>query len=169
MKILILCVALTCASRAFAADDTPQTRSREADRYLAATPPAELLGSLITQMAKNVPAEQRQAFIDTMSKNFDMNALTQAMKTAMVKDFTTEELKALADFYGSPVAKSAMGKLGTYMADVMPAIQAEVVKAVAKTGKDQADKARAQASAAAAPAESAASGSAPAVPTARGP
>jgi hypothetical protein len=163
MKTLILCLALTCASRAFAADDTPQSRSQEADRYLAATPPAELLGSLVTQMAKNVPADQRQAFIDTMSKNFDMVALTQSMKTAMVKDFTTEELKALADFYGSPVAKSAMGKIGTYMADVMPAIQAEVMKAVAKTGKDQADKAKAQANAAAA------SGAVPAAPPAHGP
>jgi hypothetical protein len=38
----------------------------------------------------------------------------------------------LADFYGSPVGKSAMQKFGAYMADVMPAIQAEMLKAQAK-------------------------------------
>ena len=54
------------------------------------------------------------------------------MTDAMVKHFTTEELKALADFYGSPVGKSAMQKFGAYMADVMPAIQAEMQKAQAK-------------------------------------
>jgi len=54
------------------------------------------------------------------------------MTDAMVKHFTTDELKALADFYGSPVGKSAMQKFGAYMADVMPAIQAEMQKAQAK-------------------------------------
>jgi hypothetical protein len=39
---------------------------------------------------------------------------------------------ALADFYGSPVGKSAMQKFGAYMADIMPVVQAEIVKAAAK-------------------------------------
>ena len=54
------------------------------------------------------------------------------MTDAMVKNFTTEELKALADFYGSPVGKSAMQKFGAYMADIMPVMQAEIMKASAK-------------------------------------
>jgi len=39
---------------------------------------------------------------------------------------------ALADFYGSPVGKSAMQKFGAYMADIMPTIEAEIMKAQAK-------------------------------------
>ena len=54
------------------------------------------------------------------------------MIDAMVKHFTTEELKALADFYGSPVGESAMQKFGAYMADLMPILQAEILKAQAK-------------------------------------
>jgi hypothetical protein len=50
----------------------------------------------------------------------------------MVKHFTTDELKAPADFYGSPVGKSAMQKFGAYMADLMPVMQAEITKAAAK-------------------------------------
>jgi hypothetical protein len=38
----------------------------------------------------------------------------------------------LADFYGSPVGKSAMQKFGAYMADLMPVLQAEIIKAQAK-------------------------------------
>lgn len=49
--------------------------------------------------------------------------------------FTTEELKALADFYGSPVGKSAMQKFGAYMADLMPTMEAEITKAQAKANQ----------------------------------
>jgi hypothetical protein len=141
MRKLTLLLALFCAVHAFAEEDTPQNRQQEADRYVEASPPAELFASMTTQIAKNVPAAQRQGFIDTMSRNLDVAALTSAMKAAMVKDFTADEIKALADFYGSPIAKSAMKKFGTYMADVMPAVQSEVMKAVTKTTKEQAAKA----------------------------
>jgi hypothetical protein len=65
----------------------------------------------------------------------DVPALTKAMTDAMVKNFTTEELKALADFYGSPVGKSAMQKFGAYMTDLMPTMQAEIMKAQAKVNQ----------------------------------
>ena len=61
-----------------------------------------------------------------------MPAVEKAMKKSLIKHFTADELKALADFYGSPVGKSAMKKFGAYMADVMPAIQTEMMKAQAK-------------------------------------
>ena len=67
-----------------------------------------------------------------MTTQFDLAALTKASMDAMVKNFTTDELKALADFYGSPIGKSAMQKVGAYMADIMPAVQAEIMKAAAK-------------------------------------
>ena len=70
-----------------------------------------------------------------MTSQLDIPALTKAMTDAMVKHFTTEELKALADFYGSPVGKSAMQKFGAYMSDLMPTIQAEMMKAQAKANQ----------------------------------
>jgi len=84
------------------------------------------------KMAANIPADQRDKFKKLMTTEVDVAALTKAMTDAMVKNFTTDELKALADFYGSPVGKSAMQKFGTYMADVMPVMQAEIMKAAAK-------------------------------------
>jgi hypothetical protein len=53
------------------------------------------------------------------------------MTDAMIKHFTTEELKALADFYGSPVGKRRC-KFGAYIADLMPTMHAEIMKAQAK-------------------------------------
>jgi len=140
MKKLILALVLVgAAGPLLASEDTPETRLVQADRYLAATPPTELFADMADQMAKTVPPEKRQALKDSLTKNLDIAALTKAMKDAMVKDFTTEELKALADFYGSPVGKGAMKKFGVYMADVMPTIQSEVMKAMAKTNRDLPD------------------------------
>jgi len=84
------------------------------------------------KMAANLPPDQRDQFKRMMTADLDIAALSKAMTDAMVKHFTTEEIKALADFYGSPVGKSAMQKFRAYMTDLMPAIQAELLKAQAK-------------------------------------
>ncbi len=120
--------------------DTPQNRRREAERYLQATPPKALFADMAEKGAMNLPPEQRQKFKEMMTTQLDIDALTKEMIDAMIKHFSTDELKALADFYGSPVGKSAMSKFGAYMADVMPAIQAEMIKAQAKANQSTPNK-----------------------------
>jgi hypothetical protein len=133
-QTLVLAVITLFISSAFvfSATDTPEMRRHEAERYLQATPPKALFEDMADKMAANLPADQRQKFKRMMTAELDIPALTKAMTDAMVKHFTAEELKALADFYGSPVGKSAMQKFGAYMADIMPTMQAEILKAQAK-------------------------------------
>lgn len=133
--LILSVILLTIPARA--QNDSTADREREADRYLKATPPKEMFEDLAEQMAKNLSATEREKFKALLLKHLDIPALTQAMKSAMVKNFTAQELKALADFYGSPVGKSAMKKFGTYMADVMPDIQAEMIKAQAKANREE--------------------------------
>src|SRR5947199_9381257 len=114
------------------ATDTPETRRREAERYLQVSPPKALFEDMADKMAANLPPDQREQFKRVMTTQLDIAALTKAMIDAMVKNFNTDELKALADFYGSPVGKSAMQKFGAYMTDIMPVVQAEIMKAAAK-------------------------------------
>jgi len=130
--ILVAVTLFTSSLFVFSATDTPETRRREAERYLQVSPPKALFEDMADKMAANLPPERREQFKHLLTADLDIAALTKAMTDAMVKHFTTEELKALADFYGSPVGKSAMQKFGAYMADVMPAIQAEMQKAQAK-------------------------------------
>ena len=131
-KVLILLALTACAwSPVFSAPDTPETRRKEAERYLQVSPPKALFEDMADKMAANLPAEQRDQFKKLMTTDVDIAALSKAMIDAMVKNFTTDELKALADFYGSPVGKSAMQKFGAYMADIMPVMQAEIMKAAA--------------------------------------
>jgi len=132
-KLLLLFVLTFFAwSPVFSAPDTPETRRREAERYLQVSPPKALFEDMADKIAANLPPDQREQFKRMMTADLDIAALSKAMTDAMVKHFTTDELKALADFYGSPVGKSAMQKFGAYMADLMPVLQAEIIKASAK-------------------------------------
>jgi hypothetical protein len=133
LRVFVLIVLTFCAwSPVLSATDTLETRRHEAERYLQATPPKALFEDIADKMAANLPPDQRDQFKRMMTTQLDIAALTKAMTDAMVKHFTTEELKALADFYGSAVGKSAMQKFGAYMADIMPTMQAEIMKAQAK-------------------------------------
>src|SRR6266480_5654971 len=114
-KLLFLLILAFCASLpVLGATDTPETRRREAERYLQVNPPKALLDDVVDKMAANLPPDQRDQFKRVMTTQLDLAALTKASMDAMVKDFTTDEL---ADFYGSPIGKSAMQKVGAYMAD----------------------------------------------------
>ena len=97
LTILILFISCTVA---LSAPDTPETRRHEAGRYLQATPPKVLFEDMADKMAANLPSDQRDQFKKLMTSQLDIAALTKAMIDSMVKHFTTEELKALADFYG---------------------------------------------------------------------
>ena len=131
-QLFVLTLLTLCAWSPVLGADTPETRRHEAERYLQATPPKAMFEDIADKMAANLPPDQREQFKRMMTTQLDVAALTKAMTDAMVKHFTTEELKALADFYGSAVGKSAMQKFGAYMADIMPAMQAEIMKAQAK-------------------------------------
>jgi len=132
-KVLLLLVLTVCTwSPVFSAGDTPETRRKEAERYLQVSPPKALFEDMADKMAPTLPADQREQFKKLMTTQVDVAALSKAMTDALVKNFTTDELKALADFYGSPIGKSAMQKFGAYMADIMPVVQAEMMKAAAK-------------------------------------
>ncbi|MBR0849169.1 DUF2059 domain-containing protein [Bradyrhizobium diazoefficiens] len=114
---------------ALALEDTPANRAQQADIYLRAVPPQSMMKDVAIKVAATMPESQRAAFLDILTKNLDINALSALIRAALIKNFTADELKALADFYGSQVGQSAMAKMGNYMADVQPGLITEVRKA----------------------------------------
>lgn len=128
---LLIVVPLACLASgpALALDDTPASRAAEADHYLQVVPPQHLMNDMATKLAATLPEDKRATFVALMTKNLDINAVAALMRDSMIKNFTADELKALADFYGSPVGKSAMAKMGNYMADSMPRLVVELQKA----------------------------------------
>ena len=66
-----------------------------------------------------------------------VDVLDRIARESMVKTFTTDELNALANFYGSQHGASAMEKFGVYMGQVMPAIQQEIQSAIQQMDAQQ--------------------------------
>ena len=104
-------------------DDTPQNRAQEAARYLQAVPPEGAANDMAKNIAQSLPEKQQAAFLAAMQKNIDTAGIKTAAQAGLVKVFTADELKALADFYSAPLAKAAMAKMGAYMSEVVPAIE----------------------------------------------
>lgn len=138
-KLVLIAMMVLVSSTAFAVQDTAENRTREADRYLSVSSPREMFQDVAEQLALNLPPEQREQFKSILTRHLDIEAVTKSMKDSMVKVFTADELAALADFYGSPVGISAMKKMGVYMGELMPTIQAEALKAIAKANREMKD------------------------------
>ncbi len=135
-RLLLPALLLMFSIPAFALEDTPQNREQQAARYLEAVPPQSMMNDMSSKMAETLPEEQRSEFKALLQKHLDMTRIAAAIKTAMVKTFNADELKALADFYGSEVGKTAMSKMGAYMAEVMPATMTEVQSALVKAQQE---------------------------------
>ena len=138
-KFLLIIMMVLVSTTAFAVEDTVPNRNAEAERYLSVSPPREMFQDVAEQMALNLPPDQREQFRNIMTKHLDIDAVTKSMKESMVKLFTADELAAMADFYGSPIGVSATKKMGAYMGELMPTIQAEALKAVAKANREMTD------------------------------
>ena len=137
LKSALLTIICLQSAALIAATDTQESRRREAQRYLEAVPPKGMFEEMAEKMAVNFPPAEREKFKQTLTSQLNITALTMAMSEALVKHFTTDELKALADFYGSDVGKSAMHKFAGYMTELMPKIENEIMKAQAKVNRPQ--------------------------------
>jgi len=126
--IAVLLVSILSVNIALASD-TIAERNKAADRYLQAMPIQKIMDDSTEAVSKNIPQGKRDAFVKKMHELIDIKELEKITKEAMVKTFTAEELNALADFYGSKIGKSAMKKFGTYMSEIMPHIQQELIRA----------------------------------------
>ena len=138
-KIVIILTVLLLATQLYAKEkrieDSTANRISEANRYLSVMPPKYMLIDFVSKMSAQIPEEQQKTFNDLMIKNMDLDRFSLIIRDSMVKHFTAEELAALADFYSSPLGRSAMSKFGDYMAEAMPQIQSIMIEAAQKTQK----------------------------------
>jgi hypothetical protein len=110
--------------------DSEEARLAAARRYLDVAQMSKILEDTQGEMAKTLPPDQREKFLTLMRRSVHPEVLEKAAMDSMVKIFTADEMNALADFFSSPTGKSAMGKFGLYMADLMPVIQQEIFRAL---------------------------------------
>lgn len=109
--------------------DTHGNRLVAARHYLEAVPMKDMMRDMVMESAKNLPEKVRPAYVQFMTKAIRVDVMEGAALASMAQHFTVKELNAIADFYGSAEGRSAMKKFGAYMADVMPVIQQEMLRA----------------------------------------
>ena len=78
-------------------------------------------------MSKSLPEAIHEKFIAQMRIVVRADVLEAATRASLVRHFTVDELNAMAEFYSSPHGASAIWKFRAYMADVMPAVQEEMI------------------------------------------
>lgn len=132
---IFLALSMGCSGRQDAQEpgplpDTEENRNAQATRYLKVVPPSEMLADIAENMAATMPSTTGAEFEEFLTEQIDMEELERIMVVGLTKHFTAEELRALADFYESPVGRSVMDKMGEYMADAMPDIMNLVIEAV---------------------------------------
>lgn len=132
MRYLIAGLILACgfATLAIAQEaESTEAKRQAAERYAATSDMRQMMTEMADAMAGNLPEKRRDSFRALMLEHVRIDYLQELMIGAMVKHFSLAELNALADFYGSEVGRSAMSKFGPYMGDVMPFLQAEILRA----------------------------------------
>src|SRR5690606_15949089 len=103
--------------------DDVAARKAAVDRYLAVVPMSTMLEDTFSELAKQLPENQRADFISKMRSLVRADRVERIARDAMLRVFTADELNALADFYGSKHGSSAMKKFGVYMAELLPAVR----------------------------------------------
>lgn len=129
-RIAITVISLGCLSASAFAQDTQETRAVAAERYLKIVPMSKMLDDSYKAIGQQIPEDKREEFIAELKKVVKVEFLEKLARESMIKTFTTDELNAMADFYGSQHGSSIMKKFGVYMAEFMPALQEEIKRSI---------------------------------------
>lgn len=137
MKIAILAVlplllSQNIISAEISLENTLENREAQAERYLEVNSAREIFQDIAARTQNALPESERESFLNMLTKHLDLEVLNDTMSQSLIKHFTAKEIAVLADFYSQPEAKSAMSKMGIYMADIMPIVQMEMIKAQQK-------------------------------------
>lgn len=113
-------------------EDTPETRMAAAKRYYSTVDRRKLMEETVRATVAGLPEDKRQEVLALATTHIHFDDLMTIALAALVKDFNTVELNAMANFYGSVEGKSILAKYPAYIAEVMPAMLAEVKRDVAE-------------------------------------
>jgi hypothetical protein len=133
--IAVLVLACPAAGTA-QSPDSPDARREAVRRHIAAVPVDGVVDDMITTLARQVPEDRRQEFIGLMKKLMPLDGVRAVTREAMIKHFTVAEIDAMTNFYGSPEGQAITKKFGTYMGEVIPQIQVELLRALEKVKEE---------------------------------
>ena len=109
-----------------------------ADRLIAVQDVDATMRDMATKIAATLPGAsepQQRAFVSEMNAAPFLGRYKSFLRISMAQNMSVEEMNAMSDFYSKPIAKSAMQKMGSVMAGILPFIQNEIPGIVARVMK----------------------------------
>jgi len=135
LAFLLLCGCASAPPRQTAAS----AKERDAEELLAVVPPEVMFAQLSELDARSYarPGQAEKAH-SAFLRNADAARLHAIIKSALLRHFTEEELRALAAFSRTPEGRACLAKVAPFAAEVVPACAHEAAQAFRKTAVEAA-------------------------------
>ena len=104
-------------------------RRAAAESYARVVDYRLIIEKAASERAKDLPASDRTAFVDFVTREVDAEMTRFYATSAMVDLFEMEELQALASFAATPEGRSALAKLPALGAILNPIVQRQITDA----------------------------------------
>lgn len=146
LLLLILVLTAACTEQKATQTGAPvadneENRLAAAKEYLKIAPPKALLQDITSGVTEKLPEQLRKPFTTVISSQALQDAVYQIVLKALVKHYNANEIKAMIAFYSTPEGKAILQKDGVYRAEVMGAINMELMTAFKQAVQEQKAKA----------------------------
>ena len=146
MRLAIICLAAILFATSVIAQDDMAVRRAAAESFLKSPAQQRAIDAMfsteqmVSMLRAQIPNATQQQ-IDTVAKivSEELQAIRARMETVMlgsaVESFTTDELKAMDDFYRSPMGEAVMFKMPAFMQANMVAMAPDMQRMQANIGR----------------------------------
>ncbi|MCG8671366.1 MAG: DUF2059 domain-containing protein [Pseudomonadales bacterium] len=121
LKSMLLVLSVVIANTSMAQDSSKE-KVQAAKRYMTVANLEAIWNSMVSEHAATLDEPERTKYLQSSQSKINIEKFEAVLLKGLVAVFTTEELNALADFYGSKAGQSAIAKYGKFSAYISPLI-----------------------------------------------
>ncbi len=88
------------------------------------------LGRLLNVAFDGLPVVGGKDFASEVEGEIDKDQVHEALKNILVENYSSDELRAMVDFYGSPTGRSILSKRPRVLKQVNEIVQVELIRAI---------------------------------------
>ncbi|MCZ6607967.1 MAG: DUF2059 domain-containing protein [Alphaproteobacteria bacterium] len=129
LPILFLAV-FAAAPATSSATTSIEIRRELADRFLEILFEERYLGRLLNVAFDGLPVVGGKDFASEVEGEIDKDQVHEALKNILVENYSSDELRAMVDFYGSPTGRSILSKRPRILKQVNEIVQVELIRAI---------------------------------------
>jgi hypothetical protein len=107
-----------------------EVRRDLADQFLEVLFEERYLGRLLNVAFDGLPVVGGKNFAGEVEGEIDEDRIHEALKIILVENYSSDELMAMVEFYGSPTGRSILSKRPRILKQVNEIVQVELIRAI---------------------------------------